>query len=728
MYCGSQEQHNAFEQRGERGVRSMNQTDKILKQEMTLRKKTLVGIAIAMTIFYILSIAFCVSVHSATKNVIQDQAVRSITNISQLNKDSVSRAITNRRTLLETLSIRLSQRGTSEPEDILHELADFGSQYDFFKIGFMDKTKTVYLTDGTVMDVSEVPLASQIWDDTFHLSESYAPYTGGEYMVNTFSYPVFRDGEIAYVLIGHYYSVKLTERMNISSMEGKGDTFLLDRKGNVVIYPKHYEDEEYNALVQYINDATDILPDTSGGRYDRYFTYDGARYYSHFEALGINDWFLMTCVKESDIFAGSHAITGLVYLLSGTLWLIILFTIGCTFYSMRRTRLRRTREIFYDELLGIPNRKALSVVYEHLPAELTENMYLVLFDIDKFKEFNYLYGSDTGDQLLRYIVKVLHQAEPDVYLFRYMSDYFVALDTCPDKEQYTAKINAVVNRFAKDIEAGVIPPFDISAGVCKLQPGESLQRTISDALVARGTIKGNHLRPYAFYDAAIRDKRLAYMEIETTFPAALRNGEFKVYYQPKFDMVTGKIIGAEALSRWIRPDGKMLSPGDFIPCLESSRQIMKLDEYILREVCRQMKEMTQEGLEVRRISVNLSRMHLRHPGILPKIAAIIHQSGVDPANLSFEITETVLVEDSSLLQSIVSDLHSLGCKVEMDDYGVGVSGPNSLAQNNFDVVKLDKSLADGLGNERVEDVIRSTAHMARKWGMDVLVEGVETLI
>lgn len=153
--------------------------------------------------------------------------------------------------------------------------------------------------------------------------------------------------------------------------------------------------------------------------------------------------------------------------------------------------------------------------------------------------------------------------------------------------------------------------------------------------------------------------------------------------------------------------------------------IILLDEYMLEAVCHEMKEMEMEGLAVRPVSVNLSRVHLRHRGILPKLGKIVRESGIDPSLLSFEITESALYEDSIPLRAIIDFLHNLGCRVDMDDYGVGVSGPNSLAANRFDTVKLDKSFIDGIGDERMEDVIQSTIQLARKWEMWILAEGVE---
>ncbi|MDO5134540.1 MAG: EAL domain-containing protein [Eubacteriales bacterium] len=386
----------------------------------------------------------------------------------------------------------------------------------------------------------------------------------------------------------------------------------------------------------------------------------------------------------------------------------------------------RVREVvYYDSLLDIGNGNGLSAVFKKLSPSALKNMYLVVFDIDKFKEFNYIYGEESGDRLLKYVVRTFQEEFPDICLFRYYSDFFITLDECEDHSEYERKINRLLSRFEQDIKRGEVQPFDISAGVRKIEEGESLQRIISDALIARGTIKGNHIRHYAFYNDDIRLMRVGYMEMESNFAKALREKEFCVYYQPKYDIRTGQIIGAEALTRWIQEDGTVISPRSFIPCFEESRQIILLDEYVLGEVCRQMKEMQKEGLEVCPVSVNLSRVHLRHRDILSKISAIIKETGIDPSNLSFEITESALLEDSIPMKAIVHHLHGLGCKVEMDDYGVGASNPDVLLSNNFDMLKLDKCFVDRIGDERTEDLIRSTTHLVMKWGMGILAEGVE---
>lgn len=353
-------------------------------------------------------------------------------------------------------------------------------------------------------------------------------------------------------------------------------------------------------------------------------------------------------------------------------------------------------------------------------------MFLTVMDVDRLKEFNYIYGDKKGDDLLKYIVKVFREEVPEVQLFRYRLDYFVIVEKGRSNEDLDNNVKKVQDRFARDIENGVIQPFDTSAGVRRMDPDIPLAWLINDAMIAREAVKGNHLLHHAFYDEEFTHKRTRYMEMESALPNALKNKEFHVYYQPKYDIPSGKIIGAEALVRWVKEDGAIISPGEFIPCFESSRQIILLNEEMLKQVCAQMKKMQDEGIKVQPVSVNLSRVHLRHPDILPNIQSIIRESRIDPSMLSFEITESALLEESIPLRTISEQLRSLGCMVDMDDYGVGASGPKALASNCFDVVKLDKSFVDEIGDEQVEEVIKATIYLADKFGMETLAEGVET--
>ena len=702
----------------------MTKADQILTKEMQMSKRSITLITLGVALFYAVSIAFCYWVHFTSREIVSGQAIRSITNISQLNKDSVYRAITNHKMLLESIARRMEKHDLEQEPipETLEYLQDLTGPYEFYTVGVLDENGTVYLTNGEVRDARGNPMTDAAWTDHFLLSESYMPFDGGQNAINLFSCPVYSHGELKYVLLASYYSDRLTDRMNTSSMGSSGYTFLLNRAGEVVICPRIYGGEAYTELMQYIHDTPEIVPNTAE---DTRFTYNGEAYYAHSEELGINDWYLMTCAREWDLFADARAISVVVYIAVAVVWVLILLVVGLNFYLMRRRRLKRTRELYYDEFLGIPNMTALKVCFHRFLAEHPQDLYLSVFDIDRFKEFNYLYGRDNGDKVLQYLVKVMCTESPRGFFFRYVSDRFVVLDTSPDDATLEHRIQMTLARFEQDIKAGIIPPFEISIGVRRVEPGEPLGEIISDAMIARETVRGDHNCHYAFYDRRIRTKRLKYVEMENTFPTALRNGEFHVYYQPKFNMETGEVLGSEALARWIRPDGTFISPGDFIPCFEASQQISQLDEEILTQVCRDMHAMQLEGLPIKPVSVNLSRVHLSHPELLPRISGIVRDTGIDAANLSFEITEIALLEESIPLRSIVDELRALGCRVDMDDYGVGASGPRALASNCFDVVKLDKSFVDDIGDGQVEAVIEATINLAKKLGLEVLAEGVE---
>ena len=216
------------------------------------------------------------------------------------------------------------------------------------------------------------------------------------------------------------------------------------------------------------------------------------------------------------------------------------------------------------------------------------------------------------------------------------------------------------------------------------------------------------------------------MELCSNFDGALQNGEFKVVYQPKFDMRTREVVGAEALVRWVKPDGKMISPGEFIPCFENSSQIIQLDEYVFKTVCEQMADMKKKNLPVKCISVNLSRVHVKSQRIAERLDKIARQYAITPSDIAVEVTESAISENAENVCGLVNELHRIGFRVDMDDYGTGISSLLSLANADFDVIKLDRSFVNSIGNSKMEDVIKSTIELAKHLNLGVIAEGIET--
>ncbi|MDO5147470.1 MAG: EAL domain-containing protein [Eubacteriales bacterium] len=697
--------------------------EKILKKEFGLDGKYRLSMYAMILMFLIISIFFYVKLKSKIESVVLEEAQRNITNISELNADAVYREISNRQILLKAVSDNVAASHIEDVDEIIDKMLLYVNNYNFYNMGVMTPDGMLHTTSGKVVDIT---LQDSPYKDALNgqpmISESFMPLDGGDKNVNLMSTPVYIGRKLKYIITATYYSYDLAENMNTSALHDQGYNYLLNSQGDMAIYPKAGEDKEYLDLMRHINKNMNISP-SQGKTID--FEYNGDLYYAHFEDLHINDWCLMTCYKQETVFQGFHAILSSVFQCMGFLWIQIVWSVAFIILLSIRFQEKTHKIVFYDDLLKEKNAEYMRIYFQHIPEDKMEQKAFIALDVDKFKEFNFIHGNESGDRLLKYISRTFHKVLPKDEIFRYSADLFVAMVDGKNKEEVENKIKSLLARIVEDIEKNKIQPFDISIGIRMLKKGDGIRTVHSDALIAKKTVKGNHVQKYAFYDEQMRRERIEFMEMESDFHRALKYDEFQVYYQPKYDMRTEKVVGAEALVRWVKEDGTMISPGAFIPCFEKNRQIVMLDEMMIEKVCHQMKEMKEEGIEVLPVSVNLSRVHLKYPGILKKIEAVLEETGVNPSNLSFEITESALYEDSEPLKKVIDRLHKLGCKVNMDDYGMGVSGPNSLISNEFDVIKMDKSFIDGIGEKKAESVIRSTICLSKELGMTILAEGVE---
>ena len=223
------------------------------------------------------------------------------------------------------------------------------------------------------------------------------------------------------------------------------------------------------------------------------------------------------------------------------------------------------------------------------------------------------------------------------------------------------------------------------------------------------------------------DKTIKANEISSVFPDTLIREEFAVYYQPKVGLSDNSLCGCEALTRRIR-NGKIISPADFIPVLEREGTICRLDFYVLDKVCADIKRWLDMGLVPVRVSTNFSKLHLHNEDFADRIIGIINKHGIDPSLIEVELTESSGYEDYEALAEFVRKMKSYGVSTSIDDFGTGYSSLNLLKDLDVDIIKLDKSFLDNLGDEKKSDevVIRHIVNMVNELDMKVVAEGVET--
>ena len=378
--------------------------------------------------------------------------------------------------------------------------------------------------------------------------------------------------------------------------------------------------------------------------------------------------------------------------------------------------------IEYDELTGLYTRQAF---YHHAKTLINfrsdKKFHVLVADIHNFKLVNSIYGEKMGDQVLEYLAKVFSGHIGDGLLARYGSDQFICL-VCGDVD---LSLDLVEQRVRKITEKAPIPNLVIKYGMYQNADISQPLTIICDrAFTAMKSIQYSYERNVATYDGSMSQKHIREMMMENEFESAIEKEEFVIWYQPKYDVKTERIEGAEALVRWKKSDGTMIPPGEFIPLFERNGLIVRLDEYVFRKVCQIQRERMERGERVLPVSVNLSRATLHHEGIVERYAQIIYDSQVPFETVPIELTETAALY-SIQIQGLTEKMVDVGFLLHMDDFGSGYSSMTSLNVLPFRVLKLDKALIDFIGNSRGDQVIQHTIALAHGLGMKVLAEGVE---
>jgi diguanylate cyclase (GGDEF)-like protein/PAS domain S-box-containing protein len=393
--------------------------------------------------------------------------------------------------------------------------------------------------------------------------------------------------------------------------------------------------------------------------------------------------------------------------------------------------LKKKNELIYiDELTKSSSEHSFKLKAENLIKNNTNQYAFILLDIDKFKLINDIYGYEQGDLLLMHMANVLCRHMNDNETFaRVTGDKFYILLQYVSNEQLDFRLKNI----AEDIRSF---NFDsnshfnlvVCAGVFVINNTAFSIDTISNrASMAANTIKGGHKSAYCFFNDDILSQIIKENEIENEMHQALENRDFKVFLQPKYDLKTEKIAGAEALVRWQHPKKGMILPDSFIPVFEKNGFVENIDMYVLEEVCKMQKERASEGLEPLIISVNQSRLHLNNPAYVDTIKSLVKKYGIKPGVLELELTESAFALNMKTIFDVTRRLHNLGFRLSIDDFGAGYSSLNMLKDIFIDVVKLDREFfRENLNIARGKMIIKSIIAMSKELGIETVAEGVET--
>ena len=379
--------------------------------------------------------------------------------------------------------------------------------------------------------------------------------------------------------------------------------------------------------------------------------------------------------------------------------------------------------------------KFLAYVDEYLAAAPKGKYAVIYMDFSNFKFINEVYGYEVGDKILSDFADSA-RGYGDIFIAgsRVFSDNMVCLVKMVwDSTQHMVeRLTQEGKKFAEKVQKEYLESnLSLMIGVCPFELADELvpfKSIVSNANLARKEAKKPENPNCVVYDETMGEKLMKEVSYVNDMENAFANQEFIVYFQPKIDLKNHIINGAEALIRWIKKDGTMVYPNEFIPVFEKNKTITQLDYFVYEEVCKYLAERMKNNERLVYVSMNVSRIHLKSIGkLVDYISSLLEKYQVPPHLLEFELTETVFTDTVDDTIELMSRLRELGVKVSMDDFGSGYSSLNVLTKLPLDVLKLDKEfLKDFETDADGKIIIPSIIEMAKKLQLSVVCEGVET--
>lgn len=391
-----------------------------------------------------------------------------------------------------------------------------------------------------------------------------------------------------------------------------------------------------------------------------------------------------------------------------------------------------------DALTKIPNRMQFQHLLQRAIARARrsgKSLCLLYIDVDKFKDINDTFGHLAGDKTLETVAERLKAAAPpNSVVGRLAGDEFAVI---VDNLEPGKKLRSSVDELSGKILEHLAEPFLVndnevfmtaSMGVA-FYPADARNviDLIRNADAALYHAKKNGGNVFSYYRPQMNEAAVERLMTKSKLKRAFERNELLVHYQPKYNLETGLVTGAEALVRWELPDRGIIMPSDFIPIAEESNLIIEIGEWVLHRVCEDIRYWQKSVASSHRISVNLSLKQLRQPNFINRMTSVLQHYQVPPSALELEITETTLMEDPKRTIKLLDELYALGLYLAIDDFGTGYSSLSALQQFPISTLKIDKSFVRDIAiNADDATIVGTIIHMGKSLKMDVVAEGVET--
>lgn len=537
------------------------------------------------------------------------------------------------------------------------------------------------------------------------------------------SVPIFdKDGKVGGILGGTNIQATTNEKL-FQNVAGNVYSFLLDEHQNIIAFSEDIDGKD--KLLAYLKTAN-----ISDG-IKQVFKIGKENYFAYFDNISQNKWQLVSVIPERKASERYSSVNlwSILASICNFLAFSILIMVMVLIYTTHLNQLKAYA--FSDPVTqGISYQKFLDDAEKYINYHRSGALLAVCLDINDFRIFNDLYGFDEGNNLLKLVYKMLGSYIPSGLVCRATTDTFYIItdfvgtedELLTRRDIFTDSFNAVLEKNKK--------PYHITFTVGFYRIEES---TIGN--VALIFEKANHVHncakkegmPCFVYQEKLRQEAIRQKLIENTMHEAFENLEFQMYLQPKYELVTKRLVGSEALVRWESTAKDKKYPDEFIPVFEKTGFIIQIDLYMMECACQLLRHWIDFGIEPVPISVNQSKLLLLNPIYFNVITTTIEKYNLPPQFIEVEITETIMYENAAVLNDLIAKLHMYGIRVAIDDFGSGYSSLVLLRDIKADVLKIDKAFIYKAEKDTVgKKILSSIIQLADTLNMQILAEGVET--
>jgi len=386
---------------------------------------------------------------------------------------------------------------------------------------------------------------------------------------------------------------------------------------------------------------------------------------------------------------------------------------------------------YFDHVTNLRNRTFLSEIFPSL-ISASNPFTLVFLDLDNFKHINDFYGHSYGDLFLCEVAKRLKELiRSDDIIIHFSGDEFIIIFlSFIDRQNMDKKLKSIIRSFSNPIYLNEMPLFITASIGVTIFPddGKDLTHLLRNADIAMYTAKRNGRNNYCFYSDNMRAESFGNLSLVNDMHQAIENKEFILYYQPKFDIQTGGIVGCEILLRWLHPTLGLIAPGRFIPLAEDNGLIVHIGEWVIRESFKQIKTWySNYNIKPMRFSINISPHQFHQESLIPYIKTELDTNKLSPEYIELEITENIALQNIETVFNKLNEIKRIGLNISIDDFGKGYSALNYLKVFPIDAMKIDMQFIQGINKEKGNvAIISSMITLAHDLGVHVVAEGIET--